>query len=376
MSITRRAALLSAAAFGLGRRARADETLKIGQVAAVTGPGAELGRFQTYGAKLALETVNKAGGALGKQFEILTEDSQTANPGAVLAFSRLAGRGDIVAFLGPIASTQMHAVAPDVLRAAKPTMFGGTDPMLTQMGNRWLFRCRPNDSYSARVAAAFAINDLKKQKWAIIHSTDAFGTSGMKALIEALDKLGLKPMMVQGYANQTPDFTPVVLALKQSDADLIVSYITFPNDLGVFARQLHQLSVKIPWIGSPSIVATSSLNLGGPALYGTYGVADFNADSSPEARAFADRYEQTYKTRPDLYSAWAYDAVTVLARAINTAGSTDPESIRTAILAIRGFNGVEGKYNFDANGDGLHGYNIVRNDDGKIVFVHHVDFPE
>ena len=39
-------------------------------------------------------------------------------------------------------------MAPDVLKAAKPMMFGGTDPTLTHMGNPWLFRCRPNDSYS------------------------------------------------------------------------------------------------------------------------------------------------------------------------------------------------------------------------------------
>jgi branched-chain amino acid transport system substrate-binding protein len=66
--------------------------------------------------------------------------------------------------------------------------------------------------------------------------------------------------------------------------------------------------------------------------------------------------------------------VTVLARAMNSAKSTEPEAIRKAILATRGFAGAEGNYNFDQNGDGLHGYNIVRNDNGKIVFEKHVEF--
>ena len=69
----------------------AAETLKIGVVAPVTGPAAESGRFQVNGAKLAAEEVNKAGGVLGKQLELVIEDDQTTNPGAVLAFSKLAG---------------------------------------------------------------------------------------------------------------------------------------------------------------------------------------------------------------------------------------------------------------------------------------------
>ena len=59
--------------------------------------------------------------------------------------------------------------------------------------------------------------------------------------------------------------------------------------------------------------------------------------------------------------------------AINKAGKTDPKAIREAILAIRKHPGAEGEYNFDANGDGLHGYNIVRNDKGTIVFDKHIE---
>ena len=89
-----------------------------------------------------------------------------------------------------------------------------------------------------------------------LHSTDAFGTAGGKALTAALEKLGAPPVLDQGYANQSQDFTPVVLAIKQSGADILGSYFTFENDLGIFARQLRQLGVNIPWVGSPSIVTS------------------------------------------------------------------------------------------------------------------------
>ena len=70
-------------------------------------------------------------------------------------------------------------------------------------------------------------------------------------------------MLDQGYANQSQDFTPVVLAVKQSGADVLGSYFTFENDIGIFARQLKQLGVNIPWVGSPSTVAVSATKLAG-----------------------------------------------------------------------------------------------------------------
>jgi len=355
--------------------ARAEgETLKIGMCAPVTGPAAESGGYAIKGAKLALEAVNKAGGILGKQAELIVEDDQTTNPGIVLAFSKLASQPDIVAFLGSIRSTQVHAMAPDVLKLGKPVMIGGTDPNLTHMGNQWLFRFRPNDSYSGRVIADYGVNTLGKKKWAVLHSTDAFGTAGGKALTAALEKLGVPPVLDQGYANQSQDFTPVVLAIKQSGADVLGSYFTFENDLGIFARQLRQLGVNIPWVGSPSIVNITALKLAGPALYGTYGVADYAEDSSEASKAFGKAYRDAVKVAPDNQSSWPYDAVTVLAAAINKAGSTDPAKIREAILGIKKFAGAEGEYNFDQNGDGLHGYNIVKNDKGTIVYDKHIDF--
>jgi branched-chain amino acid transport system substrate-binding protein len=379
MSLTRRefAAGLAAgvAAPYVVTRANAQaSTIKIGMCVPVTGPAAEQGLWAQNGAKLALAAVNKGGGVLGKQVELVIEDDQTTNPGIVLAFSKLASQSDIVGFLGSVRSTQVHAMAPDVLKLGKPVMIGGTDPNLTHMNNPWLFRFRPNDSYSGRVIADFGVNTLGKKKWAIVHSTDAFGTAGGKALSAALEKMGTPAVLDQGYANQSQDFTPVVLAVKQSGADVLGSYFTFENDLGIFARQLRQLGVNIPWVGSPSTVAVSSLKLAGPALYGTYGVADYAEQSSEASKNFGKSYREAYKTAPDLQSAWTYDAVNVLSAAINKAGSTDPGKIREAILGLKKFPGAEGEYNFDQNGDGLHGYNVVRNEKGTIVFDKHIEF--
>jgi branched-chain amino acid transport system substrate-binding protein len=294
----------------------------------------------------------------------------------VLAFSKLSAQPDIVAFIGQIRSTQTHAMAPDILKAGKPVCFGGTDPTLTKMGNPWLIRFRPNDTYSARVIASYGVATLGRRNWAIVHSTDAFGMSGFKVLSAALDKIGAKVAIDQGYPNQSPDFTPVALAIKSSGADIIGSYFTFESDLAIFARQLRQLGVTVLWVGSPSIVAAGALKLAGAAIWGTYGVADFAADSSPEAKEFAKLYGAVSSAPPDNYSSWTYDAIGVLCASINKVGSTDPNEIRAAVLSTKAYKGAEGEYNFDEFGDGLHGYNIVRNEKGVVVLDKHIEFTD
>jgi branched-chain amino acid transport system substrate-binding protein len=361
---------------GAGLAGAYADTLKIGMVQPVTGAAAESGKYQVQGAKLAAEAINKAGGVLGKQIELIIEDDQTTNPGAVLAFSKLASDPSIAAFIGSIRSTQVQAMSPDIQKYGRPVMIGGTDPTLTHSGNPWLFRCRPNDSYSARVIADFGLNTLGKKKWAIVHSTDTFGTNGMKNLTAALKAAGVEPLLVQGYTNNSQDFTPVALAVRQSGADILASYMTFETDAGIFAKQLRQLGASLEWIGSASNATATAVKLGGPALNGTYAVVDFNKDSSPTAQDFAAAYGDAYKSMADLFGAWTFDAMNVLAQGIKTAGGTDPAKVREAILGIKEKPGAEGTYNFDQNGDGLHGYNIVKNENGTIKFLKRVDFKD
>ena len=168
MRLTRRSVSLGLAASSSGARALARRSRRWRydqdrHGAARHGPAADSGKYALAGAKIALDRVNKAGGVLGKPLEIVTEDDQTTNPGAVLAFSKLAAQPDIVAFLGSIRSTQNHAMAGDILKTGKPVCFGGTDPALTKMGNPWLIRFRPNDSYSGRVIASYGVQTLGKK---------------------------------------------------------------------------------------------------------------------------------------------------------------------------------------------------------------------
>jgi len=370
-----RIALAFCASLLLSAGADAVEPIKIGVVSTLTGPYAEWGTFQVNGLQLALEDIKKAGGILGRPVELRIEDNASTNPGTVLAFTKLFTDPEIKGIVGPIASTQIQAASPAIARSGVPTMIGGTDPSLTRINNKWVFRARPNDLYSSKVIADFGVNTLKLRKWAIVHATDAFGSGGAKALTDELQKLGITPVLDQGYTSNSQDFAPVVLAVKKSGAEVLGTYMTVPADQGIFAKQLRQLGVNIQWIGSPTTAAVTTRNLAGEALYGSYAVADFNAEANEAAREFTKRYRERYGIYPDNFSSWAFDSLHILALAMNNANSTEPEAVRKAILAIKDYKGLEGTYEFDARGDGIHGYNVVKNEGGKIVFIKRVDFP-
>ncbi|MDP4026155.1 ABC transporter substrate-binding protein [Methylobacterium sp. NEAU 140] len=364
---------LALGAAAVAGSALAADVIKLGMIAPLTGGAAETGRYQMNGARLAVEQINKAGGLLGRAVELAIEDDQTTNPGAVNAFNRLANDSRVVAFLAPIRSTQVHAIAPAIARTAKPVAFGGTDPKLTRLKNPWLFRFRPNDEISAGAIVEFGTDVLQRKHWAIVHATDAFGTSSANLLVTALRGRGITPTTVQGFTTATQDFTPIVLAVKNSGADIMVSFATADTDQAILAKQLKQFGVELPWIGSASIVSATAMKLAGADLYGTYGLSDYAVEASPEATAFAGAYKAAYGAVPDFFASWAYDAVTVLAQAIKAANSTDPQAMRKALLETRGFKGAEGTYDFDADGDGLHSYNIVQNRDGTPTFVKRVE---
>ena len=359
-----------------GHEARgAEPPIRIGQVIPITGEAAEAGRYHKYGAELAVEQVNKAGGIKGRKLELVQEDDKTTNPGAVAALQRLLEDKDIPAIVGSIRSTQVQAMLPTVKEAGIPFMIGGTNFGLTHQGNPWVFRFRPHDGFSAKVIAKFAVEELKLKKIALVHSTDAFGSGGRDNVLKALQDLKVEPVLVQGFNNGEKDFAAILTALRQSGADGLLTYFTFSTDNGIFAKQLRQLGIKATWIGSPAIAAVDGRKLAGEALYGTYGVSDFHVDGSAKSKEFTAAYRAKYNLEPDLYSSWCYDAVTVLAEGMRRAPDLKPESIRKAILGIKGFPGAEGEYNFDENGDGLDHYHIVRNENGVIKYFKTIRVP-
>jgi branched-chain amino acid transport system substrate-binding protein len=353
--------------------ALAQAPVRIGMVVEMTGAYAEYGPEAMRGATLALEEINRAGGVLGQPLDIVTEDNQSTNPGSEVSVSHLLANREVKAIITTLHSSQVNAMMPAIAQAGVPALIGGTSHSLTQANNPWIFRVRPHDGYSARVIADFGVNTLKKRKWAIVHAADSFGIDAKDRLTQALKPLGITPVTVQGVNSQTQNFTPVGLAVKKAGVDVVATYLP-AMAAGNFARQLRQSGVDSQLIGSTSLSSLRARRIAMDALDNSYSVRDYVADANPQAKAFARRYADKWAGEADLRAAWVYDAVHLVALAINNAGSAAPAAVREALLAVRNHPGVLGTFDFDANGDGLHGYTIVRNKGDDTVLVKRVSF--
>lgn len=347
----------------------AKKPIKIGVTIPLTGGDVDAGRLAKAGAELAAEHVNKAGGVNGRQIQLVIQDDQSTNPGSVAALQKILEDKEVVAVVSTVRSTQIQAQIPTINEMGVPVAIGGTNFGLTQNQSPWIFRFRPHDGMSAKAMVKFVVEDLKKTKIAVVHSTDAFGNGGRDMVANALKDFKLTIVSDQGFNTGEKDFTGTISALKQSGADVIISYIAASTDLGILAKQMKQQGLSLPWVGSPSITGQDALRLAGDALYGTYGVADFNKEANPKAKAYAEAFKAKNGQDPDFYSSWPYDAVTILAETMKKTSDLKPETLQKALLAIKGLEGVEGTYNFDKNGDGLDSYHILQNDNNTFKLV-------
>ena len=277
----------------------------------------------------------------------IIEDDQTTNPGIVLAFSKLAAQEDIVAFLGSIRSTQVHAMAPDVLKLGKPVMIGGTDPALTHMGNQWLFRFRPNDTYSGRVHRRLRRQHARQEEMGHRALDRRLRHGRRQALAEALGKSGATIALDQGYANQSQDFTPGRARGASSRAPTSSAPISPSRTISACSRASFGSSASTsPMWARPRSSTSRRSSLPVPRSTARSAVADYAEESSEAAKAFGKLYRELAKVAPDDQASWPYDAVNMLVGRDQQGRHRPTPRIREAILATKGYRGRRGRIQF------------------------------
>ncbi|NMP21393.1 ABC transporter substrate-binding protein [Sulfobacillus harzensis] len=369
------AACGSPASGGGSSSASGSAPYEIGMVSALTGSGASSGQLKVDGAKLAIQEINAKGGIDGHPLKLIVEDDQTTNSGTVNAFEKLVSQyPHLLAIIGPIRSTEVQAINPMIEQSGIPVLIGGTDPQLTHENDPWIFRFRPNDSYSARTMAYYLIKKLGLTKIAIVHSTDAFGTGGDTYLKKWIAHYGGQVVKDEGYTNHSTDYTSIVTALKSAHPQAIATYFTYGSDLAIFLKQVKEFGLNATIMGSSSITSNTVIKLLGSSLNGDYGTTDYAYGQNPTSVTFGKALEKAYPgVKPDIYSSYTWDAVRVLTAVVKKSG-TNHSAIRKGLLQVRNFPGSEGVYNFDSHGDGLHGYTVVKFKGATPTVVHVFNF--
>lgn len=323
-------------------------TITFGANEELTGKAALSGAIAKRSLDMVADDLNKAGGILGKQVKIVYEDNQSTNPGAVNAMNKSLTQDNIFALIGPIRSTQVQAMEQTIKSQMVPLMVGGTNPDLTKDGAGEIFRFRPPDSLTGVAIANYSKKQYMPKKIAILYDSDAFGSGGAAVVEKTATDAGI---MVQksSYTTGDKDYTAQLTTIRSYAPDVIVTYATNSEDVAIFARQIKELGITTPVVGSPSITSQVTFDLGKQFIQGYRAVVDFQLDSNPVNTAWAKEYEQRYGSTPDLFGAWQRDAMYFMKAALEKSGC-DRGAFTKAMHQVE-TDGVQGPMKSNALGD-------------------------
>jgi len=338
--------------------AQAQETVKIGLIQPLTGSVAYNGTTDVNGSKLALDEINAKGGVLGKKLELVIEDGQCKPANSVNAAEKLIQRDKVAALSGAFCSSATLAVMPVAANNKIPLVTGvSSSAELTEKGNRWFFRATETDALLAKSFAKILFDQLKLRKVAYIGVNDDWGRGGVAEFEKQMTALGATTVMKEYFEHGTSDFYTILTKLKASGADgAFVAAET--QDGSIFVKQKAEFGLPLKVFGVSSWATADFMKLTGASSEGIYAAVPYASTmDTPKNKAFVEAYTARYKEAPGKYSAAGYNAINILAAAINRAGSTDAEKIREA-LTKTDYEGPNGKFKFDAKGQAS-GFNVV-----------------
>lgn len=366
----------------------AKPNIRIGVIYSLTGSGGTAGTNQLDSAVLAAEEINKAGGVLGAKLELLVRDDATDLMKAVEVANELVLDAGVQVIIGPNTSPTALTIANNVTIANKRVHISSaaTSPAFTTIvDDGYFFRTAPSDVFQFRLQAQRAY-DKGFRKVAIIHPPGTTGVQGSAAFETAFKAKGgtitgkyeyvekqtsYTALLTTVYATETPDAI-TLLGLVNEGAQIIKDY-----NAGFSAKATF-------WFFANSHNADFVTGVGGSnftfAHEGTRPTVAAKNDRFPH---FKTVFNARYSKDPSNFGqSNAFDAVHLVALAIEAAGSYESLKIRDQMTAVSSggtafsavqmkdalaaakkgddinYQGASGDVDFDANGDVLSGYDI------------------
>ena len=348
----------------------AQEPIKIGQFASLTGKEASLGQSSSNGTMMAIDDLNASGGVLGRPLLLITEDTQSKPGESATAVKKLISRDKVIALLGEVASSRSLEAAP-VAQAAKVPMISpaSTNPKVTETG-AYIFRTCFIDPFQGPVMARFARERLKAKRIALMVSNSSAYSIGLaKFFRESFVANGGTIVLEQKYSEGDKDFKAQLTAIKAAGVDAVFNP-GYYNEGALIVRQARDLGLTLPVFGADSWEAEALIELGGKAVEGAYLCSHYSPeDPSPRVQNFVAAYKKRFGSTPDSNASLGYDSVLVLVDAIRRAGTTERGALREAIATTRDFQAVTGKITIDSDRNASKNAVIIQVQNGKFVFI-------
>jgi branched-chain amino acid transport system substrate-binding protein len=346
--------LVALAVLGLGASAvHAQEVIKLGAAAPLTGTQSHLGKDIENGVRLAIEDYNAKGVTLGGKkvkFEVMAEDDAADPKTATNVAQRLvdAGVKGVIGHLNSGASIPASRIyneggIPQVSPAS-------TNPKLTQQGFKATYRTIANDVQQGLGIGKFAATSLGKNV-AVIDDRTAYGQGLADEVVKAVKASGGAVVTREFTSDKATDFAAILTKLKAAKPDVIV-YSGMDTQGGPMLKQIKQLGITAKFITGDGGCTGEIIKLAGDAIgpnaYCTQ--PGLPLEKMPGGKDFNARFKKRFNADVQIYAPYAYDAASAIIEAMKAANSSDPAKYAAAIGKVN-FPGVIGTVAFDAKGD-------------------------
>jgi branched-chain amino acid transport system substrate-binding protein len=337
-------ALAGAALLTTSLPARAQDELKIGVIAALSGGGTGWGLSLQRGVQIALDEVNQAGGlkVAGKTYTLkaVTYDDQYNAAQARTAAERLVDQEKVKIIFGPVGSPGALGSLP-VTQPAKVLQFvDGYAPAILK--NEWkgayVFRVGNSNREFAEPIVKWVKATLPQvKKIGMIVPNDATGQAAVPILVDAYKKYGYE-VWVDYYERGSKEFTPLLARMLSQKVDLFELNSNAPGEAGLLLKQARQVGFDGVILQSGGAGIEEAIEIAGPLAEGfmKYDVTD---PAMPHVKAFLDIYNKKYPN--SIMGGLApvyYNAAHIVLEAIRRADSLDTTKIRDQIEQMGGYD--------------------------------------
>lgn len=332
--------------------AGSDDVIRIG----VVGPTQLIyGQSMSAAARMFQEELNAAGGIDGRPVELVIRDDAADGETAIDIATEFAADPSVAAVVGHVTSGAELAAAgvyeDSGLVAVSPS---ATSPDVSRAGD-WIFRVCPSDIAHGLALARWVAGDLGLQTGVVLYANDAYGRGvlgGFAAEFEAEGGtiLSRDPFLTETTQDSLGVDPYLRRALARSAEFLIVASLA--DEAAAVIRAARRLGFTGPILGGEGLLGVENA---GPVTEGVYVSAPFLPDGTTgAAREWVDAYAEVYGAPPDAFAAQTYDALRLIAHAIDEVG-TDRTAIRDYLAGVGtsrpAFDGVTGAIAFDDAGD-------------------------
>ncbi|MCK5320085.1 penicillin-binding protein activator [Candidatus Parcubacteria bacterium] len=324
------------------------EVIKIGAPLSLTGKLASFGEDLRDGINMAISEVSKQEKI---KIEIIYEDTQSEATQAVNSVKKLIEIDNVNIILGPVRSSNILAVAP-LTEDKKIIMLTsiGSSMEITNAGD-YVFRNRITSGVTEKRMAEF-LENKGINKIAVFTAQSANSLSYKEVFTEEFKKLGKEIVFSVEYNQDLKDFRTDIIKAKNKEAEAFYLATASGVDAGILTKQIRELGLNGLIAGTPAFESEEFLNGAGEAAEGVFITSPAFNIENPDIQDYRNKYKELYNKESSAYAANAYDAVKIIANAIeNCNGDKDTDCIRDYLYSVKNYQGIGGNTTFDKNGD-------------------------